>query len=129
MSEDVKDPLINTLYSGMITQGVRVEEFENKLSEVFNYPHILTLNSATSGLTMAIRMIKDEFESKGISISDEDEVLSTPLTCMATNIPIMANNMNIKWVDVDRSTGLIDLDDLERKITTKTKIIMFVHQL
>lgn len=127
MSEDVKDPLISTLYSGMITQGKRVEEFEFKLSEIFNHDYIVTLNSATSGLTMALRMIKDEFEEKGIHVSADDEVLSVPLTCMATNIPIITNNMNIKWVDVDKKTGLIDLVDLENKITQKTKIIMIVH--
>lgn len=127
MSDDVKDPLISTLYSGSITQGRCVEEFENKLSEMFNHPYILTLNSATSGLTMALRMIMDDFEDIGISISSDDEVLTVPLTCMATNIPIMANNMKIKWVDVDKNTGLIDLIDLESKITQKTKIIMFVH--
>lgn len=127
MSPDVKDPLISTLYSGMITQGQRVEDFEKSLSDMFNHPYILTLNSATSGLTMALRMIKEEFEVAGIHESPDDEVLSVPLTCMATNIPIMANNMKIKWVDVDKTTGLIDLVDLENKITQKTKIIMFVH--
>jgi dTDP-4-amino-4,6-dideoxygalactose transaminase len=76
---------------------------------------------------MAIRMIKDEFEESGNKISSADEVLSTPLTCMATNIPILANGMRIKWVDVDKTSGLIDLVDLENKITEKTKIIMFVH--
>ena len=127
MSEDVKEPLVSTLFSGSITQGRQVEEFEAKLSETFSYPYIVTLNSATSGLTMAIRMIKDEFEESGIKISSADEVLSTPLTCMATNIPILANGMRIKSVDVDKTSGLIDLVDLENKITEKTKIIMFVH--
>jgi dTDP-4-amino-4,6-dideoxygalactose transaminase len=127
MSDDVREPLLSTLYSGMITQGSHVEEFETQLTKQFNYPYILTLNSATSGLTMALRMIKDDFEANGITISPDDEVLSSPLTCMATNIPIMANNMCIKWVDVDINTGLIDLSDLENKITKKTKIITFVH--
>lgn len=126
MSQDVEKPLISTLYSGMITQGVQVEKFETKLSEMFHYPHILTLNSATSGLTMALRMIKDDFEASGINILD-DEVLTTPLTCMATNIPIMANGMRIKWVDIDINSGLMDLIDLENKITNKTKIIIVVH--
>jgi dTDP-4-amino-4,6-dideoxygalactose transaminase len=125
MSEDVKDPLISTLYSGMITQGARVEEFEQKLSEMFNHPYILTLNSATSGLTLALRLIKDQFAEA--EEAADYEVLSTPLTCMATNIPIMANNMRIKWVDVDIDTGLIDLKDLENKISKKTKAILFVH--
>ena len=126
MSQDVEKPLISTLYSGMITQGVQVEKFETKLSEIFNYPYILTLNSATSGLTLALRIIKDDFEESGINTFD-DEVLTTPLTCMATNIPIMANGMRIKWVDVDVNSGLMDLIDLENKITNKTKIIIIVH--
>ena len=72
MSKDVGDPLLQTLYSGMITQGQKVEEFEAKLQEAFNHPWIVTLNSATSGLVMAIRMIKDE-----LGLEEDDEVLST----------------------------------------------------
>lgn len=122
MSPDVIAPINEKLLSGFITQGPAVEEFEQKLQEQFNHPYILTLNSATSGLTLAIRMIKDKMQ-----LSDNDEVLSCPLTCMATNLPIVANNLNIKWVDVDPKTGLIDLDDLESKLSEKTKIITFVH--
>lgn len=107
--------------SGFITQGPRVDEFESKLSETFAHPYILTLNSATSGLTMALRMIKERI---GI---ESFEVLSVPLTCMATNVPVMANGLKIKWVDVDKDTGLIDLADLESKITETTRVIMFVH--
>lgn len=122
MSEDVKEPLLQTLYSGAITQGPRVEQFEEKLREMFEHPYIVTLNSATSGLILAIRLIQERY-----NIQSGDEVLSSPLTCMATNIPICHNGLTIKWVDVDRSSGLIDLDDLECKITSKTKIITFVH--
>lgn len=127
MSRDVGEPLLNTLYSGMITQGQRVEEFEGALRSTFDHPYIVTLNSATSGLTLAIRMIKDEFEQKGVRCPADSEILSTPLTCMATNIPILANGMKIRWIDVDKNTGLLDLADLEAKINTNTRIIMFVH--
>jgi dTDP-4-amino-4,6-dideoxygalactose transaminase len=122
MSPDVISPINEKILSGFITQGPAVEEFEQKLQQKFNYPYILTLNSATSGLTLAIRMIKDKMQ-----LSNDDEVLSCPLTCMATNLPIVANDLRIKWVDVDPTTGLIDLDDLENKLTEKTKIITFVH--
>ena len=122
MSKDVLKPVEETLMSGFVTQGPRVDELEQELQKKFNHPYILTLNSATSGLTIAIRLIKDLY-----NCSSDDEVLSTPLTCMATNLPILANNLKIKWVDVDINTGLIDLDDLEKKITKKTKIITFVH--
>jgi dTDP-4-amino-4,6-dideoxygalactose transaminase len=122
MSEDVREPLLQTLYSGAITQGPRVEQFEERLREMFGHPYIVTLNSGTSGLILAIRLIQERY-----NIQSGDEVLSSPLTCMATNIPICHNGLTIKWVDVDRSSGLIDLEDLERKITSKTKIITFVH--
>jgi dTDP-4-amino-4,6-dideoxygalactose transaminase len=122
MSEDVKDPLLQTLYSGAITQGPRVEQFEEALRTMFGHPYIVTLNSATSGLILAIRLIQERHD-----IQSGDEVLSSPLTCMATNIPICHNGLTIKWVDVDKASGLIDLEDLERKITAKTKIITFVH--
>jgi len=122
MSPDVIEPVNEVLMSGYITQGPKVEEFEAALKDMFDYPYIVTLNSATSGLTLAMRMIMDR-----LGFEKGDEVLSTPLTCMATNIPILANNLDIKWVDVNKETGLIDLGDLERKITKKTKIITFVH--
>jgi len=53
--------------------------------------------------------------------------LCTPLTCTATNWPVLANNFKIKWVDIDENNLNMDLDDLERKITPLTKVIYLVH--
>jgi dTDP-4-amino-4,6-dideoxygalactose transaminase len=125
MSDEVTALISATLLSGHITQGPHVEEFEEKLRDLFNYPYIVTLNSATSGLTMALRMIKDSLPT--VIPTETYEVLSVPLTCMATNVPILATGLRIKWVDVHHETGLIDLVDLERKITEKTRILTFVH--
>ena len=49
MSNDAIEAACKTLSSGMITQGPRVEEFESKLMEIFDFEYILSLNSATSG--------------------------------------------------------------------------------
>lgn len=106
------------LQSGMITQASKVEEFESKLSEWFNYPYILTLNSATSGLTLALRLL---------NLPKGSEVLSTPLTCFATNAAILANDLKIKWIDVDEETCNISLQDLKEKITENTRAVVFVH--
>ena len=122
MSEDVKEKVPEVLTSGFITQGKKVEEFEEEIRKLFDYPYVVTLNSATSGITLALRMIKDRMK-----LTEEDEVLTSPLTCMATNEPILANGLKIKWIDVNRENCLIDLEDLERKLTKKTKVIMFVH--
>jgi len=118
MNRDVDESLGNVLHSGSITQGKKVEEFEQALSSWFGYPYILTLNSATSGLTLALRLL---------NLEKDDEVLSTPLTCTATNFPILANGLCIKWLDVDPETCNIDLDRLSEKITEKTKALMLVH--
>lgn len=118
MSPKIDEKVINVLHSGNVTQGEKVEEFETKLKEYFNYPYILTLNSATSGLTLGLRLF---------NLKNDDEVLSSPLTCTATNFPILANDLKIKWVDVDPITCNIDLNDLKNKITENTKVLMLIH--
>lgn len=122
MSPEVSEPLNEVLMSGYIGQGEQVDAFEEELSHFIGNPYVNTVNSATSALTMAIRMLRGDDH-----YFLDDEVLTTPLTCTATNLPIMANNMKIKWVDVDPETCNIDTDDLMRKLSPKTKIIMVVH--
>lgn len=119
MNSSVDEELKSVLHSGFISQGKQVEKFEEKLKEYFSYPYLLTLNSATSGLTLALRLIKDKH--------GPGEVLCTPLTCTATNWPVLANGMDITWVDVDQETCCMDVKDLSCKITEKTKAILFVH--
>lgn len=128
MSPNVIQPVTDILSSGYISQGPKVDEFEGKLREFFGHDYVLTLNSATSGLTLAIRLLKKERpEINWPGIDQDDIVLSTPLTCTATNWPILANNLKIKWVDTDPNTCNIDLDDLRKKLSPKTKVIMVVH--
>lgn len=118
MNPQVSDSLTPILNSGFITQGKQVDEFERQLGEYIGNKNVLTLNSATAGLTLAVRML---------DLSPSDEILSTALTCTATNWPILANGLNIKWVDVDPNTGNLDLNDLKNKLSPKTKAIMVVH--
>lgn len=129
MSPDVAEEVPKTLLSGFITQGPKVEEFEHQLISKLQNPHILTLNSATSGLTLALRLLQNsniEIGWPGIN-KNTDVVLTTPLTCTATNWPILANGLKLKWVDVDKKTCCMSLEDLERKITKYTKVIYIVH--
>jgi dTDP-4-amino-4,6-dideoxygalactose transaminase len=129
MSEDVLKPLNAVLMSGSITQGIQVEKFESALTEFIGNPHILTLNSATAGLTLALRLLKnkdDRFNWPGFD--DECDIVLTPaLTCFATTAAILANNVNIRWLDVDLKTANIDLNDLKNKLTEYTKVIYVVH--
>lgn len=118
MSEKVNEYVLPVLNSGMITQGQQVEMFESELKKFFDYPYILTLNSATSGLTLAVRLL---------NLSPGDEIITTALTCTATNWPILANGVKLKWADVDERTCNISIESIREKITENTKAIMVVH--
>ena len=86
MSDNVDKDLSPIIKSGYVAQGPQVELFEQKLKDYFKYPHILTLNSATSGLTLAIRLL---------NLSPGDEVISTPLTCLYYESPVLLENGTI----------------------------------
>jgi dTDP-4-amino-4,6-dideoxygalactose transaminase len=118
MPESVLGPLAATLFSGYIGQGARVEEFERGLAPWVGSQNVLTVNSGTSALQLALRLSNVGFG---------DEVISTPMTCTATNTPIMAMGAKIVWADIDPLTGNIDPHDVKRKITAKTRAIMAVH--
>jgi len=141
MAPTAKEKVGEVLDSGYIGQGPKVDEFEMQLGRYFGNEKVVTTNAGTSALHLALHLLKkpkpnwlkDAFQ--GIAwtqenwpgIEDGDEVLATALTCTASNWPIVANNLKIKWVDIDPTTLNMDLSDLERKITKKTKAIIGVH--
>ncbi len=106
-----------TLKSGWIGgDGPRVKEFETKIGKVIKNPNVAAVNSATSGLELALKMA-------GVS---GGEVISTPMTCFATNAAIVNQGATPVWVDVDPESGNIDFAKIEAKITKKTRAIMVV---
>ena len=123
MSEEVDKPLLDILHSGFIGQGKIVDQFELALKQYFNKDFVLTLNNGTSGLHLALHLLKKRISHYYNKI----KVLTTPQTCFATNAPIILNSLDIKWVDVDPRNMNMDLDDLARKITYHTRIIVLVH--
>jgi len=126
MAPTAADEVAKVLNSGYIGQGPKVEEFENQLKEYLNHDYVQTINSGTSALHLALHLLKKP-NDKWPGIVEGDEVLATAMTCTASNFPILANGLKIKWVDIDPTTLNMDLDDLARKITPKTKAIILVH--
>ncbi|WP_433528492.1 DegT/DnrJ/EryC1/StrS family aminotransferase [Micromonospora sp. CA-263727] len=124
MNENAGKSVSDVLQSGFIGQGPRVEEFEQALRDRLGHPHLVTVNSATSGLHLALHMAA---KTRPTPADATAEVLTTPLTCTATNWPILANGLRIRWVDIDPTTLNIDIDDLARKISPRTRAIMVVH--
>ena len=106
------------LRSGYIAQGDKVDKFEKIFMNRFNVQHAVSVNSGTSALEMAYELI---------GIKPGDEVISTPLTCLATNLPLLKMGAKIIWADILEDTLCIDPKDVRRKITNKTKAIVQVH--
>jgi dTDP-4-amino-4,6-dideoxygalactose transaminase len=113
----VMEPLKETLMSGWIGEGEKVVEFEEKLVPWVNNKNVLTTNNGTSAIQLALRLA---------GVGPGDEVITTPMTCSATNVPILALGAKVVWADIDPWTGNIDSDDVRRKVTPRTQAIMCV---
>jgi perosamine synthetase len=117
MPKAVDEPLLEVLHSGYITQGPVVDLFEKDFAKVIDNPYTLAVNSGTSALTLALRLA---------GVGPGDEVITTPMTCAATNLPILSLFAKPVFADVDPLTGLIDPLSVAKLINERTKAIMCV---
>ena len=85
--------------SGMITEGNYSDVFEHKLGNFLGNHNTALVNSGTSALSLS-------YYASGIKAGDE--VITTPMTCMATNEPLEIMGAKIVWADIDPTTGNID---------------------
>lgn len=108
------------LEKGWTGLGFKTVEFEKAWCEYTGLPHAHFLNSATVGLHLAIKVLKQDN-----GWADGDEIISTPLTFVSTNHAIRYENLHVNFADVDEYLCL-DPEDVERKITPKTRAILYV---
>lgn len=94
--------------SGFINEGSQVTELTQKLSTIMNSDTLVLVNSCTSALTLAVRMA-----SKG---KIYETIVSTPMTCVATNCPIINEHCLITWADIDPTTGCISPDSVDERL-------------
>jgi dTDP-4-amino-4,6-dideoxygalactose transaminase len=107
-----------TLRSGWITSGPKVQEFERQLSEYFGGRPVRTFNSGTCTMEIALRIA---------GIGHGDEVITTPISWVATANVILEVGATPVFADVDPVTRNIDLDKVEAAITPRTKAIIPVY--
>jgi len=105
----------DVLRSGWITSGPKVREFEQKLSELFAARPVRVLNSATGGMEIAMALA---------GVGPGDEVITTPLSWVATGNVILRAGGRPVFVDIEADTRNIDLKLAEAAITPHTRAIM-----
>ncbi len=118
MPEDVIQNAVETLRTRWIGQGEKVNQVEEKFCNKFKIPYAVSVYSGTGALHLALVLA---------GLKQGDEVITTPMTCTATNIPILYTGAKPVFADIQEDTMNIDPKDIERKITPKTKAIMCVH--
>lgn len=115
--EDIRT-VVEVLKSDFITQGPKVREFEEKLAEYCGARYCVVFNSGTSALLGAYF---------ACGISKGDEVITTPITFVATTNMLLVLGARPVFADVESDTGNIDPSSIESLITEKTKAIVPVH--
>ena len=115
-NKDIKE-VVKVLKSDWLTQGPKVEEFEKAIAKYCNAKYGVAFSSGTSALYAAY---------KTAGIKEGDEVVTTPLTFVATSNMISVLGAKPVFVDVEQDTLNINPELIERSITSRTKAIATV---
>jgi dTDP-4-amino-4,6-dideoxygalactose transaminase len=108
----------DVLRSGWITTGPQNQRFEAELSAYFGGRPVRTFNSGTATLEVALRIA---------GIGPGDEVITTPMSWVATANVILEVGATPVFVDIDPATRNMDLAQIERVLTPRTRAIMPVY--
>jgi len=108
----------DVLRSGWITSGPKVQAFEKALSDYLDGRIVRTFNSGTCTMEIALRIA---------GIGAGDEVITTPISWVATANVIIETGATPVFADIDPVTRNIDLDKLEAAITPRTKAVIPVY--
>jgi len=118
IGEEEEREVLDTLRSGWLTTGPKVERFERLFAEYLGAENAVAVSSCTAALHMSL---------VATGIGPDDEVITSPLTWPATANVVIHQGATPVFVDVDRGTLNIDPDRIEQAITPKTKAIIPVH--
>lgn len=114
IGEEEIENVVEVLKSGMIAQGPKVAEFEEKFAKWVGAKYAVATNSGTAALHVALL---------SCGIGPGDEVITTPFTFIATGNAIVYTGATPVFADIDLETYNIDPDTIEDLITDKTKAI------
>ncbi|MBI5145294.1 MAG: DegT/DnrJ/EryC1/StrS family aminotransferase [Candidatus Omnitrophica bacterium] len=108
----------DALFSGWIGLGPKTQEFEEKFADYIGVKYAVGVNSGTAALHLALKVL---------DLRPQDEVITTALTFVSTNHAIIYNNARPVFADIEQDTLTLDIGDIKRKLTPRTKVILPVH--
>lgn len=118
LKDAIEKAVCEQMASGMYIGGSAVEGFEQKFAAYIGVKHAVAVNSGTDALVIAM---------KAMGIGEGDEVITTPFTFFATAETIAMTGATPVFCDVEEDTYNIDPEQIEARITPRTKAILPVH--
>lgn len=118
LDQEEIDEVIDSLKSDWITTGPKMRLFENKFKNYIGSKYAVAVNSGTAALHIA---------TSAIDVNPGDEVIATPLTFVASANCIVYRGGKPVFADIKKDTYNINPEEIEKKITSKTKAIIPVH--
>ena len=120
IDEDDIQSVVDVLRNGMLTQGPKIAEFENKVADYVGVKYAVAVSSGTAALHLACKVL---------GIKKGDKVITTPNTFIATSNSILYLNAKPVFVDIDPQTLNIDISKIEEIIlnSRNIKAIFPVH--
>jgi UDP-4-amino-4,6-dideoxy-N-acetyl-beta-L-altrosamine transaminase len=114
--EDIQ-AVVEVLKSDWITTGPKIKEFEDALCRYVGCKYGVAVNSGTSALDIAVA---------SLGLEKASEVITTPFTFVATANAVLYNNLIPVFADICSDTFNINPDEIKKKITNKTRAIIYV---
>lgn len=110
--------VMDSIRTGWLSSGPKVVRFEEGFKKYMQTDYAVAVNSCTAGLFLSL---------VAAGIGEGDEVITTPFTFAATANVIIHRGAKPVFVDIDRETMNIDVNQIEKKITKRTRAIIPVH--
>ncbi|HLG39219.1 MAG TPA: DegT/DnrJ/EryC1/StrS family aminotransferase [Chitinophagaceae bacterium] len=120
LTADEAQAAYDTILTGWITQGPKVAEFEKKFAEYTGAKYAVAVSNCTTALHLAMIVA---------GVKEGDEVICPSMSYVATANSIKYVGAKPVFAEVNPKTYNLDVVDTERKITSKTKAILLVHQI
>ncbi len=112
------EAVAEVLAGPILTTGDTVKKFEDEFSELLECKATIAVNSCTGALHLSLL---------ALGVGQGDEVITTPMTFIATATAILEAGATPVFVDAEPDTGNLDVTKIEAAITKRTKVIMPVH--
>lgn len=118
MPENIGAEINEILYSGQLGYGKYGRQFENQLQSFIGCEYVLSVSSYNTAMLILLSTL---------GLKEGDEIIASPVSCLASNQPFMVKGLKVIWADVSAETGSMCPEDVRKKITKKTKAIFHNH--